>query len=496
MIKKVLIANRGEIAVRIIRTCREMGIKSVAVFSEADRITPHVLLADEAYNIGPAPSSASYLKIESILKAIKISGADAVHPGYGFLSENADFSEQIKSYGIKWIGPPENSIKIMGDKVMARKMAEKLDIPLIPGTVDPVSDSEKALKIAEEIGYPILVKAVGGGGGKGMRIVNQKGELINAIDRAMSEAENAFSDPRIYLEKYLEDPHHIEIQILSDTHGNHISLGERECSIQRRYQKIIEETPSPFIDADLRKELSQAAVKIANSCAYEGAGTVEFLVDNNKKFYFLEMNTRLQVEHPVTEMVTGIDLVREQINIANGEKLSVSPDIKSKGHAIECRIYAEDGLNNFQPSIGKIIDYFPPSGPGVRMDEGFIKGQEISPYYDPMLGKLIVWAGSRAEACSRMSRALSEMKITGVKTTTQVCKSIVDHASFKEGDYCTHTLEQILPEILQGDSEISTDLMESAAAVIGAKIIKQPIQMKSENEHTLWSDKGRIEEME
>ena len=453
MFKKILIANRGEIAVRIIRTCREMGIKSIAIYSDADRTSPHVLLADEAYHIGPSPSSESYLDVKKILTVIHKSRADAVHPGYGFLSENADFATTIQKNGVKWIGAPAEAIYLMGDKVAARNVAREYSISLIPGTENPIEDINSINDIAESIGYPILVKAAGGGGGKGMRIVYSNDELVSAIERATSEAEKAFSDSRVYLEKYLEDPHHIEIQILSDEHDNHVTLGDRECSIQRRYQKIIEESPSTFIDAKLRNELSEAAITLAKACNYVGAGTVEFLVDKHKKWYFLEMNTRLQVEHPVTEMVNGLDLVKEQIQIANGEKLTINQQkVNPTGHAIECRIYAEDGLNNFQPSTGKILDYFPPSGPGIRLDEGFIRGQEVTPFYDPMLGKLIVWAKTRSETIAKMDRALREIKIVGPITSIPVCREIINHSSFKNGNYCTHTLDQILPEIIENQS--------------------------------------------
>ncbi|MBK53083.1 MAG: hypothetical protein CMG58_00445 [Candidatus Marinimicrobia bacterium] len=494
MIKKILIANRGEIAVRIIRTCREMGIKSIAVYSKADRVSLHVLLADEAYYIGPSQSIKSYLDVNKILEVIKKSNADAVHPGYGFLSENANFASTIKQNGIKWIGAPFEAITLMGDKMAARNVAKKYSIPLIPGTENPIKDLKSINEIAEKIGYPILLKSAGGGGGKGMRIVFSKEKLKAAFERATSESEKAFSDSRIYIEKYLEDPHHIEIQILSDTFDNHISLGERECSIQRRYQKIIEETPSPFIDDNLRNNLSKAAITLAKSCNYVGAGTVEFLVDKHKNWYFLEMNTRLQVEHPVTELVNGIDIVKEQIRIANKEKLTISQnDINPTGHAIECRIYAENGLKNFQPSIGKIMDYFPPSGPGVRMDEGFIRGQEITPYYDPMLGKLIVWGNSREEALARMNRALCEIKIVGPITSISVCKDIINHPSFKNGNYCTHTLDQILRDILKNQS---SKIELSKTALILNQNYKKAGEIQPEKIKSNWLKSGLSESME
>ena len=471
-----------------------MGIKTVAVYSDADRTSPHVLLADEAYHIGPSPSSESYLDVEKILTVIHKSGAEAVHPGYGFLSENADFATTIQKNGVKWIGAPAEAINLMGDKVAARNVAKKYSIQLIPGTENPIEDNDSINDIAESIGYPILVKAAGGGGGKGMRIVYSNDERVSAIERATSEAEKAFSDSRVYLEKYLEDPHHIEIQILSDEHGNHVTLGERECSIQRRYQKIIEESPSPFIDAKLRNELSEAAITLAKACNYVGAGTVEFLVDKHKKWYFLEMNTRLQVEHPVTEMVNGLDLVKEQIQIANGEKLTINQqEVNPMGHAIECRIYAEDGLNNFQPSTGKILDYFPPSGPGIRLDEGFIRGQEVTPFYDPMLGKLIVWAKTRSEAIAKMDRALREIKIVGPITSILVCREIINHSSFKNGNYCTHTLDQILPEIIENQSN---KIENSNIALILNQQKRKIGKIQTEDTSSNWLNSGLKDGME
>ncbi|MAJ43219.1 MAG: hypothetical protein CMF96_00555 [Candidatus Marinimicrobia bacterium] len=488
MIKKILIANRGEIAVRIIRTCKEIGIKTVAIYSDADRISLHVILADEAYPIGSSHSTESYLNISKILNVIKKSKADAVHPGYGFLSENADFATSIKKIGVNWIGAPTKAIKLMGDKIAARNVAKKHSISLIPGSKNSIKNINSLTRIANQIGFPILVKAAGGGGGKGMRIVYSKNELIAAFDRATSEAQKAFSDSRIYLEKYLEDPRHIEIQVLSDSNGNHITLGERECSIQRRHQKIIEETPSPYIDDTLRNELSKASIILAKACNYEGAGTIEFLVDKNKKWYFLEMNTRLQVEHPITEMVNGIDLVKEQINIANGKKLSISQkDINPSGHAIECRIYAEDYLINFQPSTGKIIDYFPPAGPGVRMDEGFIRGQEVTSHYDPILAKLIVLANTRKEAIAKMDRVLTEIKIIGPVTNIPICKDIINHSTFKNGTYFIHTLNQILPEIINNQTK---KIELSNTALILNQHQKKIGQIKTDDMQSNWLESG------
>ena len=449
MFKKILIANRGEIAVRVIRTCEEMGIQTVAIYSEADRLAPHVLKATEAYCVGPASSSESYLNTEKILSIIKSKNVDAVHPGYGFLSENCGFSQDVKDVGATWIGPSTEAITTMGDKMAARELAESVDAPIIPGTTEPIETFEDALKMATEIGFPVLVKAAGGGGGKGMRIVHDKSGFKDAVERAKSEAGKAFSDDRVYIEKFLEEPHHIEIQVFADNHGNVVSLGERECSIQRRYQKIIEETPSPFIDDELRKSLSQTAIKITKGCEYAGAGTVEFLVDKHKNFYFLEMNTRLQVEHPITETVTGIDLVREQISVAAGNKLSFSQqDIQPSGHAIECRIYAEDGFNNFSPSTGTISDMIIPQGLGVRFDDGIRVHQEVTPYYDPLLGKLITWGPNREIALQRMIRSLKEFQIAGIETSIPFCLMMVKHTSFTDGNYCTHTLNEISDELL------------------------------------------------
>jgi len=498
MFQKILIANRGEIAVRVIRTCREMGIKTVAIYSDPDRTSPHVLKSDEAYFVGPAPSAKSYLNIPIILEVLKKSKADAVHPGYGFLSENCDFAQAVKDAGATWIGPSTEAITTMGDKMAARKLVIKADAPVVPGTTEPLVKIKDAHKSANKIGYPLLIKAAGGGGGKGMRIIQSGKDLEDAMSRAASEAEKAFSDDRIYMEKYLVEPRHIEIQVFADNFGNAVSLGERECSVQRRYQKIIEETPSPFIDDNLRRELSKTAVNITKSCNYTGAGTVEFLVDKHKKFYFLEMNTRLQVEHPITEMVTGIDLVKEQICVASGEKLSFTKDdIQPVGHAIECRIYAEDGFNNFSPSTGILSDVYFPSGLGVRMDEGVRTGQEITPYYDPLLGKLITWGNDRQTALQRMIRALGEFHIAGIETSIPFCLMVFHHKTFQEGKYSTHTLDVIKDELLR---DLTIHKKERIlAARIGAVQLHQkrtPESISSENyQITNWSITGRKEEL-
>ena len=495
MFNKILIANRGEIAVRVIRTCEEMGIETVAIYSEPDRLAPHVLKATEAYCVGPAPSSESYLNTDKILSIIKEKQVAAVHPGYGFLSENYDFSQKVKDTGATWIGPSTKAIITMGDKMAARELANSVGAPIIPGTTEPIKKMDKALKIATEIGFPILVKAAGGGGGKGMRIVHEKSEFQDAVERARSEAGKAFSDNRIYIEKFLEEPHHIEIQIFADNHGNVVSLGERECSIQRRYQKIIEETPSPFIDDALRVLLSETAIKITKGCDYSGAGTVEFLVDKHKNFYFLEMNTRLQVEHPITETVTDIDLVREQISVAAGNKLSFSQnDIKPSGHAIECRIYAEDGFNNFSPCTGIISDMIIPQGLGVRFDDGIRVHQEVTPYYDPLLGKLITWGPNREIAIKRMIRSLKEFQISGIQTTIPFCLMMVKNKAFINGKYCTHTLNEISDELINELIMHRKDQVVSAGIAAALHSInsenKSTINNKSEKPISKWKQSG------
>ncbi len=460
MFTKILIANRGEIAIRVMRTCREMGIEVVAVFSEADRTAPHVLFADEAYLIGPAPSSESYLNHTKILEVAKKSGAEAIHPGYGFLSENTEFAKEVTDAGIVFIGPPATAIKTMGDKTMARQSMLKTKVPVVPGTEEPITNITEALELAKKIGFPILIKAAGGGGGKGMRIVHAAAEFEMAVGKAQRESQSAFSDGRVYMEKYLEEPHHIEFQILADSHGNTIHLNERECSIQRRYQKVIEESPSPFIDENLRSKMGQAAVEAAESCKYIGAGTVEFLVDKHRNFYFLEMNTRLQVEHPLTEMVTGVDLVAEQIRIAAGQSLTLKQkDVHISGHAIECRIYAEDATHDFAPSTGEIVMLQIPDGAGTRFDGAIRHGLEITPYYDPMLGKLICWAMDRDSALNRSERALREFFIGGIETTIQFCRSVVRHPVFRNGTYDTHFYSNFKEELLSDLASSSDEVL-------------------------------------
>lgn len=496
MLKKILIANRGEIAVRIIRTCREMDIPTVAIYSTADRTAPHVLLADEAVEIGPPPAAQSYLRGEAIVDIAVRSGCDGVHPGYGFLSENAGFAEQVTAAGLTWIGPPAKVMAQMGDKLAARKLAARTGTPLLAGLDNVLSDDGSALEAADRIGYPLLVKAAGGGGGKGMRIVRQRDELLKAVERARSEAGSAFADDRVYLEKYLQEPHHIEVQIFADQHGNIVSLGERDCSIQRRYQKIVEETPSPFIHDALRVLLEQAAENIARECGYVGAGTVEFLVDEERNFYFLEMNARLQVEHPITEMVTGYDLVATQLQVAAGEPLPFSHgDIVSRGHAIECRIYAEDGFDGFAPSIGAILELSEPGGPGVRLDHGIRVGQEITPYYDSLLGKLCSWGRSRQEAIKRMSRALEELRIVGLRTTIPFCHAVMQHEAFTSGRYSTQFIEDHREELEQINNTMEGQLPPVAA--LGAALFadgEKPLQIdrqESAGGASAWLAEGR-----
>lgn len=441
-IRKILVANRGEIALRVMRTCKEMGISTVAIYSETDFSLPFVRFADEAFCVGKAKVSESYLEKEKIIDIALKSGADAIHPGYGFLSENPEFCEMVTDAGLIFIGPPASAIKKMGDKISARNLVKKASVPIVPGTEAPIASIEEAIVFSKNFGYPILLKAAGGGGGKGMRIVNSDSELNAAFRAAQSEAKSAFGDDRIYLEKYLNKPRHIEFQILIDQYGNGIHLGERECSIQRRHQKIIEESPSVVLNNEMRNKMGLAAIKAALSAGYINAGTIEFLVDAEKKFYFLEMNTRLQVEHPVTELVTHIDLVKEQINIASGLPIRFNQDqIVFRGHAIECRIYAEDSENNFLPSIGKIQKLIPPSGPFIREDRGVEEGNEISIYYDPMISKLLAWGEDRNQAIQRMTRALEEYLLVGVKTNINACKWIINHPKFVEGDFDTHFIQ-------------------------------------------------------
>ena len=438
MIKKVLIANRGEIALRVMRSCREMGLLTVAVFSDADRTSHHVAYADEAYPIGPAVAKESYLNIEKVIATAKRCGADAIHPGYGFLSENSEFARRCKEEGIIFIGPAAETMEAMGDKIAARKRMIAAGVPVVPGTEQPLQSAEEAVRICNEIGYPVMLKASMGGGGKGMRLIHSESEVVEAYNTARSESMSSFGDDTVYLEKFVEEPHHIEFQILGDNHGNVIHLFDRECSVQRRNQKVVEESPSPFLTPELRREMGEKAVAAAKAVNYSGAGTIEFLVDKHRNYYFLEMNTRLQVEHPITEEVIGVDLVKEQIKVADGQVLQLKQeDIKQRGHAIECRICAEDTEMNFMPSPGIIKQITEPNGIGVRIDSYVYEGYEIPIYYDPMIGKLIVWATNREYAIERMRRVLHEYKLTGVKNNISYLRAIMDTPDFVEGHYDT-----------------------------------------------------------
>jgi len=442
-IKKLLVANRGEIALRVMRSAKEMGIQTVAVYSEADREALHVRFADEAVYLGEAPSAQSYLRGDKIIEACLRLGVDAIHPGYGFLSENAAFARQVAEAGLIFIGPSAASIEVMGSKLAAKEAARRYEVPMVPGTPSAISDVQEAKKIAAEIGYPVLIKASAGGGGKGMRLVENEEEFESQMERAVSEAISAFGDGAVFIEKYILSPKHIEIQVLGDQHGNVVYLFERECSIQRRHQKVIEEAPSAVLTEEVRKKMGEAAVKVAQSCQYYNAGTVEFVMDKNLNFYFLEMNTRLQVEHPVTEMITGIDLVKAQIRIAEGQALPFrQEDLRISGHALEIRVYAEDPTNNFLPDIGKLQTYIRPQGLGIRVDDGFEQGMDIPIYYDPMIAKLIAYGQNREEAIEKMLRAIEEYQITGIQTTLPFCRFVLQHEAFVSGDFDTNFVNQ------------------------------------------------------
>src|SRR5690348_1048630 len=442
MFAKVLVANRGEIAVRVIRALDELGIASVAVYSEADRDAQHVKRAGEAFLLGPGPAAESYLNVDKLLEAIERSGAEAVHPGYGFLAENAAFARRLEEEGITFIGPPASAIDAMGSKTKARELMQDAGVPIVPGTTDPVETVEDAEKIAEEIGYPVAVKAAGGGGGKGFRVALEASKLKDAFEGAAREGEKFFSDATVYLERYLPDPRHVEVQVLADGHGNVVHLGERDCSIQRRHQKLIEESPAPLVDSELRERIGKIAVDAAKAVDYRGAGTIEGLLPEEGEYFFLEMNTRVQVEHCVTEAVTGVDIVREQILIAAGEPLSFGQDdIRWHGHAIECRINAEDAAKNFAPAPGTVTSYFEPSGPGVRVDSGVLAGSEITPLYDPMIAKLIVWDADRERATRRMRRALEEFRIEGVRTLIPFHKAIMESEQWARAETCRDLIE-------------------------------------------------------
>lgn len=494
MFKKILIANRGEIAVRIIRCCRDLGIKSAAIYSEADKLTLHTRLADEAYFIGASTSSESYLNQKKIISLAKKIGADAIHPGYGFFSENSGFIKACEKEKITFIGPSSRSVKMMGSKTAARKLMTEHKVPIVPGTTKPILSVKEGKKIAKKIGYPVLLKAAAGGGGKGMRKIDTEAEFQDAFESTKREALKSFANDDVYLEKFIKQPKHIEVQILGDKKGNYIHLFERECSIQRRHQKIIEEAPSSFVDDSIRKKITDAAINAAKACKYFNAGTIEFLMDKDKKFFFLEMNTRLQVEHPVTELITGVDLVKEQIMIASGEELSIKQDnLKINGHALECRIYAEDADNNFLPSVGKIISYKQPSGPGVRLDSCFEEGSEISIYYDPLISKLITWGKDRKNAIDKMKRALNEYRIAGVITNISFLNEILEHKTFTNGLFDINFVENEFLKIPNSKKTKKQNELETAAAlfsVILKSSSRNNFTKPSTTSNSTWSEQN------
>ena len=492
VINKILIANRGEIALRVMRSAREMGIRTVAVFSEADRNALHVRYADESVCIGPPPSSESYLRIEKLISAAKQTGADAIHPGYGFLSERPAFARQCEKAGLIFIGPPPSAIELMGSKLAAKAAVAKFDVPLVPGTTEPITDVQKAKSVAQEIGYPVLIKASAGGGGKGMRIVEEESLFQQQMERAISEATSAFGDGSVFIEKYITRPRHIEFQIFGDQHNNIVHMFERECSIQRRHQKVIEEAPSSILTAEKRNIMGQAAINVAKACGYFGAGTVEFILDENLDFYFLEMNTRLQVEHPVTEMITGHDLVKLQIRIAAGEKLPFTQrDLTINGHAIESRVYAEDPANNFLPDIGKLKTYKRPQGHGIRVDDGFEQGMTIPFYYDPMIAKLICHGANRTEAIQKMIRAIEEFEITGIETTLGFCNFVMKHEAFRAGNFDTNFVEtHFTPAMLIKPNDENEALLAAILAAVVKEGCKSNHNVTSqEPQLSLWKTK-------
>jgi acetyl-CoA carboxylase biotin carboxylase subunit len=469
--QKILVANRGEIALRVMRSAREMGIKTVAVYSDADRDALHVRYADEAVHIGAAPSNQSYLVVKKIIAACLQTGAEGIHPGYGFLSENAAFARMVADAGLILIGPSPQAMEVMGNKLSAKAAAMKYNIPMVPGTEEAITDIAEAKRRAVEVGFPILIKAAAGGGGKGMRIVDGEADFEEQMQLAVSEATSAFGDGSVFIERYVSSPRHIEIQVLGDTHGNIVHLFERDCSVQRRHQKVIEEAPSKVLTPQIREEMGKCAVDVARSVNYTGAGTVEFIMDDNLNFYFLEMNTRLQVEHPVTELITGIDLVKEQIRIARGEAISFKQeDLQIRGHAIELRVYAEDPANNFLPDIGTLQTYITPKGAGVRVDDGFEQGMEIPIYYDPMIAKLITYGKDRAEAIERMIRAIDEYQITGITTTLAFGRFVMEHEAFTSGNFDTHFVKKYFtPEVLQTGNEKEAGI----AAILMEQLLSQ-----------------------
>ena len=485
--KKILIANRGEIAIRVMKTARKMGIKTVAVYSEVDRNAPHVRFADEAVCVGKATSAESYLVMDKILEAAKSTGADGIHPGYGFLSENAVFAQKVEDAGITFIGPKPHAIRVMGDKLEAKETVKDYDIPMVPGIEEAITDVELAKKIGLEVGFPILIKAAAGGGGKGMRVVENLEELPEQMERAISEATSAFGNGAVFIEKYVTSPRHIEIQVLADMHGNVVHLFERECSVQRRHQKVVEEAPSAVLTPEIRQAMGEAAVRVAKACDYVGAGTVEFLLDGDLNFYFLEMNTRLQVEHPVSEIITGLDLVEQQIKVARGEKLAFTQeDLSINGHALELRVYAEDPLDNFSPNVGTLTTYIRPEGEGIRVDDGYEEGMEIPIYYDPMIAKLITYGKTRDEAIQLMKEAIAQYKIVGIQTTLPFGKYVCEHEAFTSGNFDTHFVKNYYsPDQIRGEQAKEREI----AALVGLKLyLEDNHKLRAvENAETNWS---------
>jgi acetyl-CoA carboxylase biotin carboxylase subunit len=493
-ITKILVANRGEIALRIMRSARELGIQTVAVFSEADRNALHVRYADEAVCIGPPPSAESYLRMDKIIAAARQTNAGAIHPGYGFLSENEDFAKLVEEAGLIFIGPSAKAIELMGSKLAAKAAVAKFNVPLVPGTSEPITDIAKAKDIASKIGYPILIKASAGGGGKGMRIVENEIVFEEQMERAVSEATSAFGDGAVFIEKYITRPRHIEFQVFGDQHGNVVHLFERECSIQRRHQKVVEEAPSSVLTPVKRKEMGEAAINVAKACGYYGAGTVEFILDENLNFYFLEMNTRLQVEHPVTEEITGLDLVHLQIKVAEGEKIPFrQEDLKMNGHAVEVRVYAEDPANNFLPDIGTLKTYKRPQGHGIRVDDGFEQGMDIPFYYDPMIAKLICHAETREAAIEKMIRAIEEYEVTGLETTLGFCRFVMEHEAFRSGNFDTRFVENYFrPDLLSSGALQDEEILAAALATTFMNGSKPALIQVPQPENSRWK-KNRLD---
>jgi len=490
-IKKILVANRGEIAIRVMRTAHDMGIKTVAVYSDADKLAVHARYANEAVHVGAAQASKSYLDMDKIIQAAKKTGADAIHPGYGFLSENAAFAEKVSQAGLIFIGPSPHAISVMGDKITSKQTVKKYNVPLVPGMDEPIADIAAARKIADDIGYPVMIKASAGGGGKGMRIVHNADEFEDHMERAQSEARNSFGNDAVFVEKFIVNPKHIEVQVLGDTHGNVVYLFERECSIQRRHQKVIEEAPAALMTPEKRKAIGEAAVNVAKSCGYHGAGTVEFVADLDLNFYFLEMNTRLQVEHPVTEEITGVDLVKEQIRIAEGEKISFKQkDLEIRGHSVEVRVYAEDPESGFLPDTGKLKRYRIPKGPGIRVDDGMEEGSEVSIYYDPMVAKLVATGRDREAAIARMKRAIEDYEIEGIKTTLPFCHFVLNHEDFISGKFTTNFVDAYFkPEYLKQSLTDEEKEIAAMLAVLASDKEKTPVSTSTVARPSRWRER-------